>query len=1378
MDMNLRMTLTLADAASGPLRAFVGLMEQVNALARAGAPRLEAFAAGITNIGRAASASGVVQAFNASLVSAAGAMERVQAVSGGAATGIGTVAERAVAATASVSGLTAATTANTAAAEASAAGHARAGQRIGTVNTQAGSLMDTLKGLAAVWAAFKVEKFLIGSVKEAGQFSLQEASLRSLNLGAEKTNEILGKAWDNSRALGFVSVLDSIKGRMAAIGGLAQTMDQSVIDATLPRALTLANNLKMMGEKGSLEDMVRNVYGFVEARGQTHDPAAINRSFDFIQKSFTGTGGKLDLKDWEMLMRRLGQGASQISDEGLFNLVGALDQMKISGSAGGSGGGASQLGVAVKMLQAYGLGKPMNKQGAALFADAGIIDPAALIPSGASSLRQNVKPGGFRDGDLLASDPFSWLQKMMPLIMDFMRKHAKTFYQGTDPNDPNAQAVALQKFITTTGMSVTAAQALGIMGQPATATRIREQSEISQHASGVQGTKQQLDDTWPQKVQNLSAAFDNLQKVIGDRLLPVIGPVIDGLTRLINSFAQFSADHPALTFFNTLAIVVGTVAAGFYGLRSVFGIVGSLTGLIGGVGTAATATGVAVEAGFFARLISGFGLIPKLGAAFGVFAADVVAGAAMVGRAFLRMLPLVGALLLAWDLGALLLQFEVFGHSLGDWALHVMDPVINAFKNGWIRTKEILGLMTADAAKAARDANNIGLAARDKEFGSRRPLPDGVTPGTAGAGRGIVNPAEVKPVQARDGIVDDLWGGRGSKGSAGRFAHYDAELDAAKNAYRLAEDADKRAAEAQARLFKANKISVDAYYTEKLAMLTASVNGEILILEREKAAFDRIGDKAGSGRMATDITIKQRSLGSGADAIEADRKEAMLKLDKEAADVQRDLLKTSGQRKTAEAQRLIDENRLKMDALVLNQAITREDADAYLAQMKAAVELRQMEADQQIRGEAYRAQLIAIDAAERNGTITELDATRQKIALRKQEAAAADVLLSKELALAVASKDFEGAAKIRTALAQNNATLGELPPEMTTVLKSAEQGFTTFFSSILNGTKSVKGAFGSLVLSIGQTINDLIAKQLGTALFKSLFGDTGGGGGGLMQSLGGGIGSWLSGLFGGGGGAGGSGFQGLLSWFTSLFGFESGGYTGGRDTRSVAGVVHGGEFVFSAPAVRSIGTDVLERAHQAARRGAPASGLGGYADGGLAPVLEATDVESSPMSSASSVALLRAIEMNTRQTAEGVKPLAVMSAVALAGASSGGGGGGGGGAGAGAVGGRIGSWLSGLFGGGGGGAGAIGNMGAGFVVPGFAVGTDYVPRDMLAMVHEGERITPKAFNPATGGRAGPAVINQTINISAPGGIDRSTAGQLAARMARAARTESTRGTAG
>jgi hypothetical protein len=39
----------------------------------------------------------------------------------------------------------------------------------------------------------------------------------------------------------------------------------------------------------------------------------------------------------------------------------------------------------------------------------------------------------------------------------------------------------------------------------------------------------------------------------------------------------------------------------------------------------------------------------------------------------------------------------------------------------------------------------------------------------------------------------------------------------------------------------------------------------------------------------------------------------------------------------------------------------------------------------------------------------------------------------------------------------------------------------------------------------------------------------------------------------------------------------------------------------------------------------------------------------------------------------------------------------------------------------------------GVKVPQFAVGTNYVPNDMLAMVHEGEAIVPKAYNPSANG---------------------------------------------
>lgn len=40
---------------------------------------------------------------------------------------------------------------------------------------------------------------------------------------------------------------------------------------------------------------------------------------------------------------------------------------------------------------------------------------------------------------------------------------------------------------------------------------------------------------------------------------------------------------------------------------------------------------------------------------------------------------------------------------------------------------------------------------------------------------------------------------------------------------------------------------------------------------------------------------------------------------------------------------------------------------------------------------------------------------------------------------------------------------------------------------------------------------------------------------------------------------------------------------------------------------------------------------------------------------------------------------------------------------------------------------------AAYGIPAFAVGTNYVPRDMLALIHEGEAVVPKAYNPVAGG---------------------------------------------
>jgi len=72
--------------------------------------------------------------------------------------------------------------------------------------------------------------------------------------------------------------------------------------------------------------------------------------------------------------------------------------------------------------------------------------------------------------------------------------------------------------------------------------------------------------------------------------------------------------------------------------------------------------------------------------------------------------------------------------------------------------------------------------------------------------------------------------------------------------------------------------------------------------------------------------------------------------------------------------------------------------------------------------------------------------------------------------------------------------------------------------------------------------------------------------------------------------------------------------------------------------------------------------------------------------------------------------------------------------------------------------GAIGSF-----LPSFAVGTDYVPRDMVAQIHKGERIVPAAQNT---GKASANTVNVTINQTFAPGTTRATTLQAAADASR------------
>lgn len=84
------------------------------------------------------------------------------------------------------------------------------------------------------------------------------------------------------------------------------------------------------------------------------------------------------------------------------------------------------------------------------------------------------------------------------------------------------------------------------------------------------------------------------------------------------------------------------------------------------------------------------------------------------------------------------------------------------------------------------------------------------------------------------------------------------------------------------------------------------------------------------------------------------------------------------------------------------------------------------------------------------------------------------------------------------------------------------------------------------------------------------------------------------------------------------------------------------------------------------------------------------------------------------------------------------------------------------------GAKALASFGSSFFSPsgGAASGSNMLERDMITLVHKGEAIVPKAYNPAAGGAGGRA-LNVTINQTFAAGTSRQTSMQAAADAQRA-----------
>lgn len=661
-------------------------------------------------------------------------------------------------------------------------------------NTLLREQANMVKGIAQMWASMKIAQGEKASLNEAGEYQRYQVRAIAMGMDPAEMRQFRVDNWKDSDAHPGVSSSDAAEARLAAMGGLA-TKDMTVVSKNLYDAIEAAKNIQyLQGEHAEpFTDLVRNLYGFVESRQVQYDQAATKSSFDLVTKIQAATGGKIDIKDLETFLRRLGSTANQISDSGIAKIVALLDQVKVSGGGGGGGaGGVSTVGTSVKMLQAYANGKGLSRNAVKEYAEAGVLDMSSYNPNKpAKEQISALKNAGFADSKLLNQDPIGAMQKFVALAFQQMTKNPeniKRYFGSADADTANEEnrRAALSKWVAPLGLTQTTNNMITTIGDSRFSKRAHHQEEMIDGSLTNEKLSAERQKTYGQSVDNFNASLTNLKITLGESILPMMTDFFNWLDKTVKKFREFASNNPMVSQLGMIAAGIASVVLGLKGLLGAFSLVRTGLGLFGGaaagagrnvsiLGTAIkflkdpiktvsgmfTGFGAAMrtaggyvmyllnpmnivrggmklfkeEFGKFGSTVSGAGrtilantnkLGPLLRASWSGIIKVIGASISMIGRVFLRAIPFVGWLMLAWDLGKLLLGMQVGGHKISEWFSHWLDGLLTWAKNFWLDLTSLFSdgevranvvvekRVNEEKRKQREDAFNSGDVIRDK----------------------------------------------------------------------------------------------------------------------------------------------------------------------------------------------------------------------------------------------------------------------------------------------------------------------------------------------------------------------------------------------------------------------------------------------------------------------------------------------------------------------------------------------------------------------------------------------------------------------------------------------------------------------------------------
>lgn len=543
--------------------------------------------------------------------------------------------------------------------------------------------MDMLKGMAQLWSAAKIKQGLVSSVDTAADGSMVRQRVSALNMSKRDEASFYAGAENIRNEVPVISSIDAVKVQLAGLTGKGK-YDKEILDSIMPTVAKMTTNIaSLFGEANhKVEDSARNLFGLFEAMGATGNLQKMKDIADTVQRGIIASGGKLTVVDMETEARRVGMGNAPLrSVDSLLTTMAFMGQMKAMGGSGGSSGGSSTTGVMERQLIAAADGGFLGKNGGKTkdrLIDLGWLD-AKQAATGEFAWKNN---------DKAHENIFAYSAKMaregMEKIANDKTLWAK-YSKGMGDLDPKNIEDQMKVYARVIGGMTYAAnnkQTLLVAGSAPVQERLRDEEEMGRNSKGVDELAKAIKEEHITRVKEFTGALNDLGATVGNVILPVINPLISWITKFIEAANEFGKENPIAATLTTVAVAATGVAAAISGFGKMFGITMKVLGV-------STVEGAAVAAG-------GLGILGG--------AATMVSG--IVAKAFTRMIPLVGTLLLAWDLTNVIANLEVGGHQIKEWAANLMDWLLTKMANGWEHIKDVMTLGINHAEHEANVATN------------------------------------------------------------------------------------------------------------------------------------------------------------------------------------------------------------------------------------------------------------------------------------------------------------------------------------------------------------------------------------------------------------------------------------------------------------------------------------------------------------------------------------------------------------------------------------------------------------------------------------------------------------------------------------------------